>query len=366
MNIVLSFCEDEEINKHPKQDYYGDQQEGPHKADECRRDDAGKPSQAQPEKETVRRNAINPAPNENQDEANLVADPVPFKVAHFWKPRPNCARIIRLGFDKRAIKRKYPLGAGFSAGLALAGGPNLIYVEKPDVSIPVFSNTDSNPYRTHMQDSPLQHWSQLSDVFQIHKLSRGRRLAKLARQIQQRGLCWMALWHQFLSEMRSLLRRIVLQYKRRGDPYILIVDLRRPTDQEGDLLVHMRRRACISDIESFVASRRWATMIDLEIYRDAWAKGEKWSNRNLRTSEPEKLSRESSNGVLAMEPKRMSQTELIHVYERIKAEKDSCEYMMLRASHEHTLLGLRRLIEAHGPSKEYEEWLTCLNVVNLP
>lgn len=41
-----------------------------------------------------------------------------------------------------------------------------------------------------------------------------------------------------------------------------------------------RAHACKRDTESFAASCRWATIFDLEIYRDGWAAGARWASRN--------------------------------------------------------------------------------------
>jgi hypothetical protein len=48
---------------------------------------------------------------------------------------------------------------------------------------------------------------------------------------------------------------------------------------DGPRNFYTRTRACISDIESFVAVHPWATMVDVEMYRDAWVKGAEWSIR---------------------------------------------------------------------------------------
>jgi len=162
-------------------------------------------------------------------------------------------------------------------------------MEHPPMSIPALSSTEPNQHQDYTEYSQPPRWGRLSDA-RTRRLCRGLWPVKLGWQLRETGLRWIALWHQLLSEMRSLLCRMALQYKRRDGPYILTVDLRRPTDQEGGLRLSIRRHACIADIENFVASRPWATMIDWEVYRDAWAKGAEWADDSYHKSKPEGLS----------------------------------------------------------------------------
>ena len=83
----------------------------------------------------------------------------------------------------------------------------------------------------------------------------------------------------FAVELRSLIHRMELLRKRRY--YIYGLDLGPYIQQtpDGPRNFYTRTRACISDIESFVAVHPWATMVDVEMYRDAWVKGAEWSIR---------------------------------------------------------------------------------------
>ena len=78
-------------------------------------------------------------------------------------------------------------------------------------------------------------------------------------------------------ELRSLLYRMKVLRKRRY--YIYGLDLGPYIQQtpDGPRNLYTRTRACIDSIENFVEGHPWATMVDIEIYRDAWVAGAEWS-----------------------------------------------------------------------------------------
>jgi hypothetical protein len=136
-------------------------------------------------------------------------------------------------------------------------------------------------------------WVRLDDA--LRRNSRyGRKIVRLVRRIQMDGRLSVALLRSLLSEIYSLAHRMALQWRRCRNPYIVIVGPLLERTTTGDLRMNTRTHACRSDIESFAASRRWATTIDLEIYRDAWVKGSEWGENNSRMIERESFPRMSN------------------------------------------------------------------------
>lgn len=90
------------------------------------------------------------------------------------------------------------------------------------------------------------------------------------------GLRRFPLFYGFLLECRNFLQRMVLRYKRRYDLYGIDLGSWHQVGPDGHLEPNTRTHACSADIENFVASHPWATMVDVELYRDAWVAGVKW------------------------------------------------------------------------------------------
>ena len=103
-------------------------------------------------------------------------------------------------------------------------------------------------------------------------------------------LRWTPLGYGVAVELRSLIRRIQFRSKRRYHVFGLDLGPFHQTASDGHLELNTRTRACTRDIESFVAARPWATMVDVEMYREAWVRGAAWGESNLGscTREPEK------------------------------------------------------------------------------
>ena len=58
--------------------------------------------------------------------------------------------------------------------------------------------------------------------------------------------------------------------------------------------------------------------------------------------------------MLTEEIKTMSQTDLIRLHQQFSADAVESQ-LELRDSYDHLLLSLRRLIESHGPTQEYQD-----------
>jgi len=52
------------------------------------------------------------------------------------------------------------------------------------------------------------------------------------------------------------------------------------------------------------------------------------------------------------------QTELIILHDEMRREQEVCGHAGLRSHYDHLLLSLRKIIEFHGPTTEYEAWIS--------
>lgn len=62
-----------------------------------------------------------------------------------------------------------------------------------------------------------------------------------------------------------------------------------------------------------------------------------------------------------MQSTTTKQTELIDLHERMRKEQNGCSNSELYAHYEHLLLSLRKIIESHGPTPEYYEWINSIS-----
>jgi hypothetical protein len=90
----------------------------------------------------------------------------------------------------------------------------------------------------------------------------------------------------FAREIRSLLYRMGIRYKRRYEVFGLDLGPYHQIRPDGRLEVNRRTRACTQDIESFAEGHPWATIVDLEIYREAWVAGMKWAESSSDSCRP--------------------------------------------------------------------------------
>jgi hypothetical protein len=160
------------------------------------------------------------------------------------------------------------------------------------VSSTINPNRASNLHQSETVERP--YWLPPEDDQQDNESSRhvfSQAVASLLRSL----LRPFPLLRVFLLELRSLVYRIGLQYKRRYDLYGLDGGPLHEKTSSGHLRWNIRTRACSEDMQSFESSRPWATMLDWEVYRDAWVKGAEWAESNFCKSGQDKLSRESSS-----------------------------------------------------------------------
>lgn len=101
------------------------------------------------------------------------------------------------------------------------------------------------------------------------------------------------LLHGFLREMYTLLWRIGHIRKTRLFLYTFDLGPAIEREQGGNYRWHKRTRAYTMDIESFWAKFPASTVVDLEIFREAWNMGAKWGENNCKTESESPSSLES-------------------------------------------------------------------------
>jgi len=102
----------------------------------------------------------------------------------------------------------------------------------------------------------------------------------------QAGIYRMPLMYGFAKLMRSLAPRIAAVCKPRYTLYPLCVG-RFERASTGHLVPNIRKHACTRDIRNFVSSHPWATILDLQAYRDAQLEEVEWAESNSCKQERE-------------------------------------------------------------------------------
>ncbi len=159
------------------------------------------------------------------------------------------------------------------------------------MSSPVFPNTRSNLHQSKIEEP--RHDYELADGRQYNK-SHAHLFVEEVSVLLRSGLRRFPLLRVSLLELRSLVYRIALQCKRRYDLYALDVGPAHQLTIHGHLSRNTRTRACSESIENFLAGRLWATMVDLEMYRDAWVSGANWAESNICSAGHQKSALETS------------------------------------------------------------------------
>lgn len=136
-----------------------------------------------------------------------------------------------------------------------------------------------SPHQNKHQKHPAPRMARLEDAHGYKPVS-GQTLPRALPHPLHVGLRRMPLVYGFLVELRSLLNRMVLRSKRRYDLYGLDLGPAHQGSADGHLELNTQTHACTQDIESFVEAHPWATIVDVEMYRDAWVRGAAWAGRN--------------------------------------------------------------------------------------
>jgi hypothetical protein len=121
-------------------------------------------------------------------------------------------------------------------------------------------------------------------------LGRGQTNPPKLSALRRWGLYGSALVFGVAEEMHSLLHRMALRRERRYESHGLVLGPDWQATPAGRFQVCTRTHACISDIGNFERHNPWATLVDVETYRDAWLAGAEWASRNSCTAEPEQCS----------------------------------------------------------------------------
>jgi hypothetical protein len=79
----------------------------------------------------------------------------------------------------------------------------------------------------------------------------------------------------FVLEIHTLLHRMSLRYKLRFASYFLNIS---PEEMAECQTPNTRTHSYMRDMRSFVERHPWATILDLETYRDAWLAGAEWGS----------------------------------------------------------------------------------------
>lgn len=81
-----------------------------------------------------------------------------------------------------------------------------------------------------------------------------------------------------VEEMHSLMHRMALRRKLRFGSYFLYIS---PEEMAECRQPNTRTHSYMRDMRSFSERHRWATLPDLEMYRDAWLAGAEWGESNF-------------------------------------------------------------------------------------
>lgn len=84
----------------------------------------------------------------------------------------------------------------------------------------------------------------------------------------------------FADEMYSLLHRMALRRRLRFASYFLYMS---PEEMAERHQPNTRTHAYMRDMRSFSERRPWATILDLELYREAWLAGAEWGAYTSRS-----------------------------------------------------------------------------------
>jgi hypothetical protein len=84
----------------------------------------------------------------------------------------------------------------------------------------------------------------------------------------------------FVVETHTYLHRMASRYKRRYGAYFVSHLPLSELGEDGVRVPNIRVRSCIDDMRNYAESHPWATILDLEMYRDAWLAGAEWADHN--------------------------------------------------------------------------------------
>jgi hypothetical protein len=84
----------------------------------------------------------------------------------------------------------------------------------------------------------------------------------------------------FVAEMHSFLHRMAIRRKKRFGAYFLWGVGPSVVGADGLRHLNIRGYACTNCMKNYAVTHPWATILDLETYRDAWLAGAEWAENN--------------------------------------------------------------------------------------
>lgn len=148
------------------------------------------------------------------------------------------------------------------------------------------SNQNLNKRQMLQDYEPI--WVSIDDISYMERLR--IRCLRIIHVLQYECQDLALLLRRYLLELRSFQYRIALLYKSPSGRYLQGVD---PGpyyqySQDGHPELNIHTHICTAYIKHFWSSHPWATVIDMELYRDAWVAGAEWTENNVyKKSQPE-------------------------------------------------------------------------------
>ena len=92
-----------------------------------------------------------------------------------------------------------------------------------------------------------------------------------------------SLLRTLLRELHNCCWRMSYVYRHRPDRQGILIGPAFRIGESQNVLWDKKTLDCNKDIEHFLAVQRWRTLIDVELFREAWFLGVEWSSRNRHT-----------------------------------------------------------------------------------
>ncbi len=149
---------------------------------------------------------------------------------------------------------------------------------QPELSnnnIEVNSSLVPNPHQSQQKTSSRTSAVRCGGVHCRTELS-GQSQVRPRTGLIHAGLYRLPSVYGFVVETHSLLHRIAARCRRGFPAYFVTVESFRLLARDEHLQPNTRTYACIRDMRSSAERRRWATIPDLETYRDTWLAGAAW------------------------------------------------------------------------------------------
>lgn len=145
--------------------------------------------------------------------------------------------------------------------------------------VAISANQDQEQRRSRQRSHELSSFHLSGCVLCRTELS-GIRIVRPLPQSLESLLYRMPRVYGFVIETHSFLHRMVARYRRRYGVWFLSGMPLSELEEDGLRYPNIRTRACIDDMRNYAETHPWATILDLETYRDAWQAGVEWAESN--------------------------------------------------------------------------------------